>query len=392
MQSSPRKVRDPRLEALEKKAELHKPPPVERRWFRDLMGLFRPKTSQPTRVDSELNALLAFPSETAPRTEPTSIGGAPKLVRAVAIAGAIIVLAGLGALAMQRLGTLQPTRPGNLTIATRPSDAEVLINGERRGTTPLTLSLAPGAHTITIRNGSDERVVPLTIASGAEVSQYFEMKAVEPTAVAGRVSIVTDPPGARVTVDGKARGISPLTVADLTPAEYKITVASDTGSAERTVTVAAGGTASVMFSLPKESGPLGGWLSISAPFDVEIAERGEVIGSSSASRIMLAAGRHDITLVNRSLGYKDARRVDVTAGGTTAIRVDPPKVAISVNARPWAEVAVDGASLGQTPLANLLVAVGSHEIVFRHPQFADRRQTIVVTANGPNRFTADLTR
>ena len=68
------------------------------------------------------------------------------------------------------------------------------------------------------------------------------------------------------------------------------------------------------------------------------------------------------------------------------------KWSISVNARPWAEVALDGESLGQTPLANLQVTVGSHEIVFRHPQFADRRQTILVTANGPNRFAADLTK
>ena len=167
---------------------------------------------------------------------------------------------------------------------------------------------------------------------------------------------------------------------------------SDAGSAERTVMVTAGGTASVMFSLPKASGPVGGWLSISAPFDVEVAENDDVIGSSGASRIMLAAGRHDIMLANRSLGYQDARRIDVTAGKTTAIRVDPPKVSVSVNARPWAEVVLDGNNLGQTPIANLLVAVGSHEIVFRHPQLGDRKQTVMVTVKGPNRIAVDLTK
>ena len=394
MQSSPHEVHDLQLDDLEN-AELRQPVLVERRRFRDLMGLWRPKTPPPAAVDPEINALLAFPSEAGSWVEPTRRGNAPKLVRAISTVGVIIVLAGLGALAMQRYSILQPTRPGTLTIDTRPGDSEVLIDGEHRGTTPLTLSLTPGAHTITVRNGSDERVLPLTIASGAEISHYFEMKAVEPAAApvaVGRLSIVTDPPGARVTVDGKERGTSPLTVADLTPEEHKIAVTSDTGSAERTVTVAAGGTASVMFSLPKASGPVGGWLSVSAPFDVEITERGEVVGSSGASRIMLAAGRHDITLVNRSLGYEVARRVDVAAGRTTAIRVDPPEVVISVNARPWAEVTLDGESLGQTPLANLQVTVGSHEIVFRNPQFADRRQTILVTANGPNRFAADLTK
>jgi serine/threonine-protein kinase len=203
---------------------------------------------------------------------------------------------------------------------------------------------------------------------------------------------VTDPPGARVSVDGKARGTSPITVTDLTPADHKVTVTSDTASAERTITVTAGGTASVMFSLPRVSGPVGGWLAISAPFDVEVVEHDDVIGSGGTSKIMLAAGRHDITLLNRTLGYQEVRKVDVTAGKTMSIKVDPPKVNISVNARPWADVSLDGASLGQTPISNLQVAVGTHEMVFRHPQLGERRQSVTVTAKGPNRIAADLTK
>ena len=173
------------------------------------------------------------------------------------------------------LFTASAPRTGNLTIATRPAGSDVLIDGERRGATPLTLALTPGAHTVIIRSGSDERVVPLTIASGAEVTQYYEMKAAEPAALVGRLSVVTDPPGARVTVDGRPRGISPVTVADLTAEDHKVSVTNDAGSVERTVAIAAGSTASVMFSLPKVSGPVGGWLSISAPFDVEVrGERG----------------------------------------------------------------------------------------------------------------------
>ena len=412
MQSSPRPARNSRVEGPKdlriegpKTAEVGEQPSGERGWFRGLIGRFVPGATE-QKADTGANALLAFPSEVVVRAAPTADAGkrvtsnaarpSSTLIRPMLIVGIIAVLAGLSALAIQRFpllrGTTKEPRPGTLTINTRPNDSEVLVDGARRGTTPLTLSLTPGSHTITVRSGSDERVVPLTISSGAEVSQYFEMKAVEPAVVVGRVSVVTDPPGARIAVDGKARGTSPITVTDLTPAEHKITVTSDTGSAERTVTVAAGGTASVMFSLPKVSGPVGGWLSISAPFDVEVAEHDDVIGTSGASRIMLAAGRHDITLANRSLGYQDARKIEVTAGKTIAIRVDPPKVSVSVNARPWAEVTVDGSSVGQTPLSNLLVAVGPHEMVFRHPQLGERRQTVVVTAKGPNRVAADLSK
>jgi len=388
----------------------------KRGWFPGLFRLFGAKAAVQSIPETEVNPLLAFPSETLPRPEPvpmapvavavvdavkkpaprTLVFGRPKLVRPILIAVVAIALPSLGVLAFRQLPipkfmSSEP-RPGNLTIATRPAGSEVLIDGAQRGTTPLTLALAPGAHTITIRSGSDERVVPLTIAAGADVSQYFEMRAGEPVALFGQVSVTTDPPGARVAVDGRPRGTSPVTVADLTAEEHKVTVTNDAGSAERTVMVTSGGTASVMFSLSKVAGPVGGWLSISAPFDVEVVENDDVIGTSGTTRIMLAAGRHDITLANRSLGYQEARKIEVTAGKTMAIRVDPPKATVSVNARPWAEILLDGTSVGQTPIANLLVTVGPHEMVFRHPQLAERKQTVVVTAKGPNRIAADLTK
>ena len=82
----------------------------------------------------------------------------------------------------------------------------------------------------------------------------------------------------------------------------------------------------------------------------------------------------------------------MTPGQTVSIRVDAPKASVSVNARPWAEIIVDGANVGQTPIANIQITVGTHEMVFRHPQLGERRETIVVTAKGPNRIAADLTK
>jgi len=401
----------------------------KRRWFSGLAGMFGSKPPQRASVDPNANALLAFPSETSPRTTPLTAAGpvaaaplasapassplpsAPPVAADAATArrssrsrlglvlfvvAFLLMLAAVGVLAVRSLqfrqfAGLEP-RPGSLTIQTRPEAAEVLVDGERRGVTPLTLSLAPGAHVMTVRTGADERIVPLTIAAGSEVTQNFEMRTPEPVALFGRVSVASDPAGARVVVDGRLRGISPVTVTDLTAEEHTVTVSNDTGSAERKVIVTAGGTASVMFSLAKASGPIGGWLSIAAPFDVEIAENSEVIGSSGTTRIMLAAGRHEVVLTNKSIGYQEARRIEVAAGKTTAIRLDPPRVAISVNARPWAEILLDGTNIGQTPIANVLVTVGSHELVFKHPQLAERKQTIVVTAKGPNRIAADLTK
>jgi hypothetical protein len=99
---------------------------------------------------------------------------------------------------------------------------------------------------------------------------------------------------------------------------------------------------------------------------------------------MLAAGRHSIARQPHAAQAKNRR----DGGKTTAIQLDVPSSAD----RAGGEITVDGNSVGETPIANLLVSVGSHEMVFRHPQLGERRQTVVVTAKGPNRIAVDFTK
>jgi serine/threonine-protein kinase len=411
MQPSPR-ARHESPDAKPDAAVIAGQAPGKAGWFPALVRRLGSRTPEPKAPKREADPLLAFPSESTQASQPAQAAkaapaAAPKISaprrgakprRSIVFAAVITAVAvpSLGVLAVRRFPLPQfgaaERRTGSLTIDSRPGGSQVLVDGAARGVTPLKLALDPGPHTITIRSGSDERAVPLTIAAGADVTQYFEMKATEPIVVVGSLSIATDPPGARVAVDGKARGTSPLTVGDLAAEPHKVTVTNDAGSVERTVAVAAGSTTSVMFALPKTSGPVGGWLSISSPFDVEVVENRDIIGTSGATRIMLAAGRHELVLANRSLGYQEARKIEVTAGQTTTLRVEPPKASLSVNARPWAEIIVDGTNVGQTPIANIQVSIGTHEMVFRHPQLGERKQSVVITAKGPNRIAADLTK
>jgi hypothetical protein len=131
---------------------------------------------------------------------------------------------------------------------------------------------------------------------------------------------------------------------------------------------------------------------VTAPFEVQILEDNAVVGAGNSAKIMLPAGRHSLSLVNESLEYQESRTTDVAPGKTATIRVDPPKVSVNVNARPWADVTIDGASAGQTPISNLALGIGTHEVVFRHPQFGERRQTVVLKTHGPNRIAVDLTK
>ena len=91
-------------------------------------------------------------------------------------------------------------------------------------------------------------------------------------------------------------------------------------------------------------------------------------------------------------GCQEKRKVEFIAGKAATLHVEPPGVAISANARPCADVLLDRTNISQTPLANMLVTVGSHELVFSNLQFGERKRTVIVTASGLNRIAADLVR
>jgi len=281
---------------------------------------------------------------------------------------------------------------GKLTIDSRPQGTKVIIDGEERGVTPLTVSLKPGDHGLALLNGAERRSLPVTIVAGATASQYFEFAPTAPVVNTGRLSITGDVPGSRVTIDGRLRGATPLLISDLPAGEHTVVVTSEGGSLERKVMIEAGTTASIVFSAPKNAGPAAGWVSVAAPFDVQLFEGADLIGTGASSKIMLPTGRHDIRVVSERLGYEDTKRVEVAPGKVSAIRIEAPKATVSANARPWADVIIDGTTVGQTPLANLSIAIGSHEVIFRHPQLGEQRQTVVVTSRGPNRISADLTK
>jgi PEGA domain len=375
-----------------------------RGWFGRVIDRLRGRgrqTQVPPSVDA--NPLLAFAAEAAPKANKAAAASGSRrstgrrIVVPVAIA-VLVVIAGIGSVAVTRMALVRvpgpEMRPGVLRVETQPAGAAVMIDGTVRGVTPLTLSLTPGAHKMTVGRDGDERAVPLTIAPGAQISQYFELKTSASRSTTGLL-VVTDPPGARISVDGisvegHVRGIAPLTLSDLSPGEYRVTATSDIGSTERSVRVEQGAVASLVFSLPRVAGALGGWISVKAPFDVEVLENAEVIGTGDIAKIMLTTGRHDIVLVNRTLDYRETRRIDVAAGSTAAVRVEAPAAMVSANASPWADVAIDGKSVGQTPISNLQVPIGTHEVVFRHPRLGERRQTVTVTMKGPNRFAVDM--
>jgi len=361
-----------------------------------------------TRIE-EAEKRGAAPLKRKPLTAPKMVVSRDVMWQVARIALIIVALTAIGVRAVRGVRTsltkeasLSPDAAvvsrdaGTLAVHTVPAGAEVVVDGQRRGVAPFTAVLPAGTHSLTIRHNGTERTVPFTLAAGAELRQYFELggAGAEPKPE-GRISVIADEPGGRVSIDGQYYGRAPITIDHLAATRHVVTITSEAGSVERTVDVAAGATASVVVTQPKAAataGSAGGWVTIEAPFDVQLVERGEIVGVSATPKIMVSAGRHSVVLVSPTLGYQDSRTIDVPAGRVTTLRVTPPTAALSVNARPWAEVSIDGTAAGQTPLADVPVPIGTHRITFRHPELGERTQTVVVTRRGPNRATVDFTR
>ena len=312
--------------------------------------------------------------------------------RMAAMIGAVVVLGGSGLFASKFFrgsGAASPSS-GTLVVQSNPAGVQVVVDGVDRGLTPAKLSVAPGAHILELRGRGVPRVIPINVAAGSEVSQYLEFADTPST---GQLHVQTQPAGAKVIVDGVDRGIAPTTVMELTPGDHEVVLQAGTASVKQMVTIQAGATASFVAPIGTAdagSGPVSGWVTVKAPVTMEIREGGRLLGTSDSERVMMAAGRHEVELVNETLGYRTTRVVQVPAGKVAPISVDLPNGVVNLNASPWAEVWIDGQRVGETPIGNLSVPIGPHEVIFKNPQLGEKRHAISVTLSGPVRVSVDM--
>jgi len=282
-------------------------------------------------------------------------------------------------------------RTGTLSIDTSPSGVSVVVDGTPRGVTPVEIELSPGDHVAELIAGNSRRRVPVTIRAGSQSSQFLEM----PSAAASGVTelrVRSEPLGAAVMVDGRYAGRSPVSIADLEPGNHTVLLQHEGRTVIEQVLVEAGKSASLFIPLPaKANTAAAGWISVIAtPVDVQLFEDGRLLGSSNVERIMVPAGPHEIDIVNEPLGYQERRSIRVAAGEVTRIEPTWPTGLLSVNAVPWAEAFVDGRSVGETPIGNIEVPIGPHEITLRNPKLGERRAFVIVSVREPAKVGVDL--
>ena len=241
------------------------------------------------------------------------------------------------------------------------------------------------------------------IAEGIVIAGLLSGRWITPKVA--EVKFETQDPGASVMVDGQPAGVTPLQLKIL-PEMHSISIASRAPRSGSDQAVGITGLQNTTPSpLPKSEPPARsstpapvaaqpqrvGGIRFTSPIELEVFEGDKRLGSS-AGIVSASVGRHEVDLVNSAIGFRSRQIIEVKGGQVVPVTVSPPNGSININAVPWAEVWINGKPVGETPIGNLALPLGEHEIVFRHPQLGEQRRRATVRLDSVTRVSVNLQR
>jgi hypothetical protein len=297
------------------------------------------------------------------------------------VAAAILAALLVGATQLRPyLTKLNAPKMGTAVIESTPTGSDVSIDGKPAGKTPFSTDLAAGPHVLEFRRRSLTRTLEIDVAAGESTTSKLDWNA-KPI---GKLIVESEPTGARVVVDGKMRGSTPLTLADLSVGSHTVTIESDKGSVRRTVSVTSGRETTISETI------FSGFLKVFAPFEVTVSEGTRGLRLDDHSQVMLAPGPHELRFESKEFGYHDTRKVDIEPGKTASLTLTPDGSKLSVTATVPAEVLVDGQHVGDTPLNDQPIALGTRDIVVKSP--AGERHFSQTVTTKPVRLEVDFSK
>ena len=135
--------------------------------------------------------------------------------------------------------------PGRLLVRSTPTGASVSVDGSPRGETPLTLrelplgtreivvsepGYLPESRRVALTESQPSRSIEVRLSRESSASQSGaaaprpSTPATRPAASTGELVVESLPSGATVSVNGQPQGTTPLSLAELPPGEYRVTM------------------------------------------------------------------------------------------------------------------------------------------------------------------------
>jgi hypothetical protein len=303
--------------------------------------------------------------------------------------------------------TLQPIPTpapvyGSIYVESSPSGAAVSLNGNYRGTTPLTINnVYTGSYPVSIEmSGYYPYQTTTTVYAGSTSSVYGSLT---PLVSTGNLYVTSDPSGAMVYLDTSYKGKTPLTLNNVATGDHVVELdLSGYYDWKSAVTVPAGGTRTVSATLTRIPTSTTGWIYVaSSPGGATVTLDGVNVGQTPTSGSLklnnIAAGSHSMSL--QLTGYQ-TYTTGVNVVANTVSQVDavltpgsvPSAVGgLSVSSTPTsADVYVDNVFRGITPLTLNDVSAGSHTLLLQLSGYNNYASTVQVNSGATNTVAAVL--
>jgi hypothetical protein len=213
----------------------------------------------------------------------------------------------------------------------------------------------------------------VALSAVAAVGGQWAMQRRQAAVATGSITLQTNPAGAEVTIDGRASGVTPLTIA-LSPATYAIELRSGTVTRQLQIEVAAGTSVVQHLEMPAAAAPAVG---TTGSLQVQTEPAGQMVSIAGADRGLspltidgLPPGQHIVTV--RGAKGSMRRTVTVKAGETMSLLVAAaaPAAAAAAPAAGWLsvqsptrlELRESGKLIGTTETEQIMLPAGKHEI------------------------------
>jgi hypothetical protein len=223
-----------------------------------------------------------------------------------------------------------PQTTGSISVSSDPTGAKVTLDGEFKGTTPVTLSgVKAGDHTVKLTlSGYSDYSAALSVVGGEVTPLKATLIQSLPNSTKGSVSIASIPAGAQVLLRGQDRGKTPVSVTDLEAGDYPIILNLEGyNSWPGTISVTSGQTTSITLKLTPinqdNNTPLTGTGSLiitSSPSGANVYLNGDLKGTTPLTLQNVDAGFQKLLFTMN--GYADTEEiVEVKSGGTEKVAV-----------------------------------------------------------------------
>lgn len=272
------------------------------------------------------------------------------------------------------------TEKATLVVMSTPPGAELWIDGEKRGVTPVTDVRVDGSmqHKVELKlAGHNTRFDQIYVEPG---ERRFVEASLEKT---GGSAPAPTPPAAGSNSSSQAKTTAPAPQPrnDRTDRGDKSdrpalvnkpspTLKNDVKDNDRDEDVDG-------LKVPKSTGK--GYVSIESSVPLKVYVGDKLLGDTPLKRVAIDTGNQKLRLVNDREGISMQRKITVKAGAIENINIQLRRGSLAVNATPWAWVRIGSRQPVETPL-RLDVYEGDYTVRFECPDGKQMRDTAHVVA------------